>query len=95
VITDTLQFFDDEGGGEEQPGVVDYIRTYNTALSSDEVKYLAEGGSIAPVGGVGGHVGAVPEPATWAMMLFGFFSLGGALRARRRGDARQLQGVAA
>jgi hypothetical protein len=29
-------------------------------------------------------VGAVPEPATWALMLLGFFGLGGALRRRRR-----------
>lgn len=28
--------------------------------------------------------GAVPEPATWAMMVFGFGALGGALRRRRR-----------
>jgi PEP-CTERM motif len=27
---------------------------------------------------------AVPEPATWAMMLAGFFGLGGMIRARRR-----------
>jgi hypothetical protein len=26
----------------------------------------------------------VPEPATWTLMLAGFGSLGGALRARRR-----------
>jgi len=30
---------------------------------------------------------AVPEPATWAMMLIGFFGLGGALRASRRRTA--------
>jgi len=29
-------------------------------------------------------VAAVPEPATWAMMLLGFAGLGGALRTRRR-----------
>lgn len=28
--------------------------------------------------------GAVPEPATWAMMVLGFGGIGGALRARRR-----------
>jgi hypothetical protein len=28
---------------------------------------------------------AVPEPATWAMMLLGFFTLGSALRLRHRG----------
>lgn len=26
----------------------------------------------------------IPEPASWALMLCGFFGLGGALRARRR-----------
>ena len=31
-----------------------------------------------PAGG-----GAVPEPATWAMMLLGFFGMGSALRSRR------------
>jgi hypothetical protein len=37
-----------------------------------------------PFGGIG--VGAVPEPATWAMLILGFFGLGSALRAvRRRG----------
>lgn len=29
-------------------------------------------------------VGAVPEPATWAMMLLGFAAVGGAMRSRRR-----------
>jgi hypothetical protein len=29
-------------------------------------------------------VGGVPEPATWGLMLVGFFGLGGALRRRRR-----------
>jgi len=32
-------------------------------------------------------VGAVPEPASWAMMLMGFGALGGALRIRRRKQA--------
>lgn len=39
-----------------------------------------------------GVAGAVPEPATWAMMLVGFFGLGAALRAQGR---RQLLQVAA
>jgi hypothetical protein len=30
--------------------------------------------------------GAVPEPATWGMMLIGFGVIGGALRARKRGE---------
>jgi len=28
-------------------------------------------------------IGAVPEPATWALMLVGFGLVGGSLRARR------------
>jgi hypothetical protein len=31
---------------------------------------------------------AVPEPSTWAMMLFGFGAMGGVLRARRRRVSR-------
>ena len=32
--------------------------------------------------------GAVPEPATWAMMLLGFAVIGGAMRARKRPQVR-------
>ena len=32
----------------------------------------------------GGGVGAVPEPATWAMLLLGFFAMGGLLRRQRQ-----------
>jgi len=31
---------------------------------------------------------AVPEPATWAMMLMGFGAVGGALRSRRKATLR-------
>ncbi|QTD57656.1 PEPxxWA-CTERM sorting domain-containing protein [Parasphingorhabdus cellanae] len=30
------------------------------------------------------NVSAVPEPATWGMMIFGFGMVGGALRRRRK-----------
>lgn len=32
-------------------------------------------------------VAVVPEPATWAMMLVGFFAIGGAIRSRRNSPA--------
>lgn len=35
-----------------------------------------------PIDG-GGVGGAVPEPSTWAMLLLGFFGIGGALRRRK------------
>ncbi|WP_298672162.1 PEPxxWA-CTERM sorting domain-containing protein [uncultured Sphingomonas sp.] len=31
-----------------------------------------------------GNVGGVPEPATWAMMIFGFGAVGGMMRIRQR-----------
>ncbi len=33
---------------------------------------------------IGGDLGAVPEPSTWAMMLLGFFAVGGTMRSARR-----------
>ena len=36
------------------------------------------------LGGVAGVAGAVPEPATWAMMILGFGMVGAGLRLRRR-----------
>jgi hypothetical protein len=35
--------------------------------------------------GATGNIGAVPEPASWAMMLLGFFGAGAAMRRRRKG----------
>jgi PEP-CTERM motif len=58
--------------------------TLNAAAVADINRSLggnfALGGTLEP--GV-----AVPEPATWAMMLLGFFGLGGALRARKAAAA--------
>ena len=34
------------------------------------------------------QIGAVPEPATWAFLIFGFGAIGGAMRARKRAAAR-------
>lgn len=44
-------------------------------------------GNILPNGGGGGvPPGGVPEPATWAMLIFGFAGIGAALRRRRSAD---------
>ena len=41
--------------------------------------------------GAGANVGAVPEPATWAMMLLGFGAVGSAMRRSRRKNSKLLQ----
>lgn len=38
--------------------------------------------------GAMGNVAAVPEPATWAMMIIGMCAVGGAMRMRRRNTAK-------
>ena len=78
VITSLLTFFRDDTavGGEASAGRVDYIRIYDNALSATEVAAL-------PNGTLPTTPGAVPEPASWAMMLAGFGVVGGALRRRR------------
>ena len=50
--------------------------------------YLNIHSSFAPGGEIRGFLTAVPEPATWAVMLAGFGLTGGALRLRRRAAAR-------
>jgi Concanavalin A-like lectin/glucanases superfamily/PEP-CTERM motif len=70
----SARFFQDDnatGGNEASRGFVDYIRIYDTALSSGEV------GGLVPPG-----VNAVPEPATWGMMIIGFGLVGGTMRRR-------------
>lgn len=51
-------------------------RIFAGQLSVDEDLYLIEGVRAVP--------SAVPEPATWALMLVGFGMVGGAARYRRR-----------
>jgi hypothetical protein len=45
---------------------------------------LTPGGSIALSGRTVGQIAAIPEPATWAMMLIGFGAVGVAMRRRKR-----------
>lgn len=61
------------GFGDSHPGpddVGNFIGAQNAALNF--------------AGPAGGGVGGVPEPASWAMMIMGFGSIGGLARARRR-----------
>lgn len=74
----------------------DVIESYglsNLFLSSGTYT-LTITGSRGTTGSFGGNVsfaaGAVPEPATWAMMLLGFGTVGFAMRRRRRPALLQL-----
>ncbi len=55
----------------------------NDALSLIVAQFNLPVGSAPPVS-------AIPEPATWAMMLVGFGAVGGAMRMRRRHDGLRL-----
>ena len=58
-----------------------------TASDLDAVSLNLKGASSAVVYA---QQSAVPEPGTWAMLLFGFGALGAALRRRRGAASRQL-----
>lgn len=75
-----LTFFADNnvggGQGEWSSGSIAALRIYNGVLSAEEIAELNRVPFVAPTA-------AVPEPATWAMMLAGFGLVGGTLRSRR------------
>jgi len=65
--------------------------TLNTGLLTAGTMYrLSYTGNLTTAGNISGNAtftAAVPEPATWAMMLLGFGGIGFAMRRRRRGLA--------
>lgn len=80
TISSVLTFFVDDlatGSREASGGFVDYIRIYDGAILP------AQALPVSPVG-----PGAVPEPATWAMMVLGFAMLGAVTRRRAKVQVR-------
>jgi hypothetical protein len=58
--------------------------TTDIALDNFIVRYQGiNGPGIRDGSGIGEPTGAVPEPSTWAMMLFGFGAVGFAMRRRK------------
>lgn len=98
-VEDTKAFFDESGGvlnfddplvGEQILGIhfggagefdhsVTVFYLFNFATPTSSITLNQDGFSDAILIG-----GAVPEPATWAMMLLGFGAVGFTLRRRRR-----------
>ena len=65
----------------------------NIPLFAGENNYIVFTGNSGSNGSYGGQAtfvpeAAVPEPATWAMMLFGFGAIGFAMRRRRKENVR-------
>lgn len=81
------------GVGINQTGVGTFTLNFSSAKTSVSLSDLyVRYGSVygggewggSAVGSVADSAGAVPEPATWAMMLVGFFAIGATLRGARR-----------
>ncbi len=74
-----LTFFADNilgsGFGEWSSGSIAALRVYDGVLSAAEIAELNQIPFVS---------GAVPEPATWAMLISGFGLVGGMMRRRRR-----------
>ena len=64
----------------DAPGDI-FSRTYSTSASYLPNDYNTNFGLVT---GFNVAAGAVPEPATWAMLMLGFGGLGVAMRSRRR-----------
>src|SRR5580704_11348854 len=66
--------------GNQTAGESNGLFTFTFAQPIDSVTFGSTGNSfeIAAIGAAGS--GGVPEPATWAMLLTGFFGIGGLMR---------------
>ncbi len=63
----------------------------NTGLTNMRISAFPYDFNQGLVTGFNDKVAAVPEPATWTMMIAGFGLVGGALRRRRQGEKAPAQ----
>jgi hypothetical protein len=70
--------YSDVFGNRDFDGSIDEVAVWNYGLNATQVADIYASRNDA------GTTGAVPEPASWAMMLGGFGLVGGAMRRRQR-----------
>jgi hypothetical protein len=99
VYFTTLTIYALVGGVQSGPAVMQYSGGPTHAITLLPASFgagdyrLTFGGTTSGGGGEAGTLSffaAVPEPASWAMMLFGFAGIGLAMRRRRRPVLAQL-----
>jgi hypothetical protein len=62
-------------GGRDTDGTIDEVSVFDYGLSASQVSAIYQSAAVPA---------AVPEPASWAMMIGGFGMIGGALRRRAK-----------
>ncbi len=88
-----FQTFANSGNLEVTPGSyspLDAFSAFNGMSANGDWTLTVSDNAGGDQGSLGGFtlnvnsIGAVPEPATWALLLLGFFGIGGMMRAKRR-----------
>lgn len=89
LIDASVDLFTTNTGGPLDPLNGDVGATLTANNASGAVFDAGSGNSLTSVSAVPiNATSAVPEPATWAMMLIGFGTIGGVLRTRRKAILR-------
>ena len=78
INSDNFCAFIDNATANASVAFDDFSGTYYLSLGTPERQFDAQSASLTVT------AGAVPEPASWAMMIGGFGAVGGAMRRRTR-----------
>ena len=80
IVTVPVALLPSTGATPQNYGFNLWPRAGSTVTGNSQITDFAPDNALLAVSGV---VTAVPEPATWAMMLLGFGAIGAAMRFRR------------
>ncbi len=84
VIIPGLNFTNPANGNQVSPGTNGLFTVYGTAGERFNSITLTSRTNSFEIDNLATQNSAVPEPATWAMMIMGFGAVGGVLRSSRR-----------